>query len=165
MVSAASGASDQGAWGVYRCVLSWRFQWDHRQPCPTSVAGHITDLAKSSFGGLRGLWAGCLRCLWMHLFKPVPMIPLTAGYITAFSQRRPYRPALTSSDETLHTDPYMWGERGCLKVAFFSLRRPSLADVASSESSFLCRKICADFGFYLSSLLSWEFDDLPWNPT
>jgi len=48
-VSAASGASDQGVWGVYRCVLSWRFQWDHRRPCPTSAAGDNVDFVKSSF--------------------------------------------------------------------------------------------------------------------
>ncbi len=78
MVSAASGASDQGLWGLYRCVFSWRFQWDHRRPCPTSAAGDIADLVKSSFGGLRGLWPGCLKCLWMHLFKTVPMVLLAA---------------------------------------------------------------------------------------
>jgi hypothetical protein len=78
MVSTASGASDQGVWGLYRSVLSWRFQWDHRRPCPTSAAGDIADLVKSSFGGLRDLWSGSLRCLWMHLFKPVLMIPSAA---------------------------------------------------------------------------------------
>ncbi len=31
-----------------------------------------------SFGGLRDLWSESLRCLWMHLFKPVPMIPSAA---------------------------------------------------------------------------------------
>ncbi len=75
MVSTASGASDQGVWGLYRCVLSWRFQWDHWRPCPTLAAGNIADLVKSSFGGLRDLWSGCL---WMHLFKPVSMIPSAA---------------------------------------------------------------------------------------
>jgi hypothetical protein len=75
MVLAASGAYDQG---VYRCVLSWRFQWHHRWPCPTSVAGDIADLVKNSSGGHRDLWSGCLRCLWMHLFKPVQMILLAA---------------------------------------------------------------------------------------
>ncbi len=46
MVSTASGASDQGVWGLYRC----------------------------NFGDLGGLWSGSLRCLCMHLFKPVPML-------------------------------------------------------------------------------------------
>ncbi len=78
MVSTDTGASDQGVWGLYRCVLSWRFQWDHRRPCPTSAARDIADLVKSSFGCLRGLWSGSLRCLWMHLFKLVPMIPSAA---------------------------------------------------------------------------------------
>jgi hypothetical protein len=74
MVSAASGASDQGVWGLYGCILPWRFQWDHRRPCPTLAAGEIANLVKSSFGGLWGLWSGSLRFLCMHLFKPVPMI-------------------------------------------------------------------------------------------
>jgi hypothetical protein len=78
MVSAASEASDQGVWGVYRCIFLLRFKWDHLRPCPTSAAGYIVVLVKSSFGGLRGLWSGCLGCLWMHLFKPVPMIPSAA---------------------------------------------------------------------------------------
>ncbi len=54
----------------------------------------------------------------MHLFKPVPMIPLVAmsdigGQIyhrlftaTAISART------YVSHETVHTDPYMWGEGG-----------------------------------------------------
>ncbi len=112
MVSTASGASDHGVWGLYRCVLSWR---DHRQPCPTSAAGDIADLVKSSFGGLSGLWSGSLRCLWSifpsrfqwYYRRPYPTS--AAGYITAFSRRWPYQPALMSSHETVHTDPYMWG--------------------------------------------------------
>ncbi len=142
MLSAASGASDKGVWDVYRCVLSWRFQEDHRRPCPTSAAGYIVNLVKSSFGGLRGLWSGVYGCIfssrfqWYHR-RPCPT--LAAGFITAFSQRRPCRPALTSSHETVHTDPYMWREGGWLKVAVFSRRRPSLAAVTSSESSFLCQ--------------------------
>jgi hypothetical protein len=55
MVLGASGVSDQGVWGVYRCVFSWRFQCDHWRPCPTSAAGDIADFVKSSFGGLRNL--------------------------------------------------------------------------------------------------------------
>jgi hypothetical protein len=78
MVSTASGASDRGVWSFYRCVLSWRFQWDHRRPCPTSAAGAIADFVKQDFGGLRDLWSGSLRCLWLHLFKPVLMIPSAA---------------------------------------------------------------------------------------
>ncbi len=31
-----------------------------------------------TIGGLRDLWSGSLRCLWMHLFKPVPMIQSAA---------------------------------------------------------------------------------------
>ncbi len=73
-----SGASDQGVWGVYGCVFSRRFQWDHRRPCPTSAAGVIADLVKSCFGGLRGLWSGCVWYLWMHLFMAVPMTPSAA---------------------------------------------------------------------------------------
>jgi hypothetical protein len=48
MVLGASGVSDQGVWGVYRYIFSWR-------PCPTSAAGDIADFVKSSFGGLRDL--------------------------------------------------------------------------------------------------------------
>ncbi len=84
MVSAASRASDQDVWGLYRCIFSWWFQWDHRRPCPTSAAGDITNFVKSSFGGLRDLWSGCLGCLWMHLFMAVLMTPSAAG-ATLFS--------------------------------------------------------------------------------
>ncbi len=142
MMLGTSGASDQCVWGLYGCVFSRRFQWDHRRPCPTSAAGYIVDLIKSTFGGLRDLWSRSLRCLWMHLFKALQWDhrPTSAtGYITAFSRRRPYRPALTSSHETVHTDPYMCGEGGWFKLAVFSRRRPSLAAVTSSESSFLCQ--------------------------
>ncbi len=41
VVLAASGildASDQGVWGVYGCIFSWRFQWHHRYRLLTSVA-------------------------------------------------------------------------------------------------------------------------------
>ncbi len=78
MVLGNSGASDQVVWGVYWCVFSRRFQWDHRRPCPTSAAGAITDLVKSCFGGLRGLWSGCVGYLWMHLWMAVPMTPSAA---------------------------------------------------------------------------------------
>ncbi len=44
----------------------------------SDFCGDIADLVKSSFGGLRGLWSGSLRFMWMHLFKPVPMIPSAA---------------------------------------------------------------------------------------
>ncbi len=94
--------------------------WNHRRPCPTSAAGDIADLVKSSFGGLRGLWSGSLRFLWMHLFKPVLMIPSAAMSdigITAFSRRWPYQPSLTSLHETIHTDTYMWvGGRGVMET-------------------------------------------------
>ncbi len=68
-------SADQDVRGLYRCVFSWRFQWDHRRPCPTSTAGDIADLVKSSFGGLRDLWSGCLGCLWIYLFMAVLMTP------------------------------------------------------------------------------------------
>ncbi len=78
MVLGASGVSDHGVWGIYGCVFSRRFQWDHRRPCPTTAAGVIADLVKSCFCGLRGLWSGCVGCPWMHLFMAVPMIPSAA---------------------------------------------------------------------------------------
>ncbi len=108
MGSAASGASDQGVWGVYRCVLSWRFQWDHRRPCPTSAAGYIDNLVKSSFGGLRGLWSGCLRCLWMHLFKLVPMIPLAAMLAMSDIGGRIYHRLLTAVALSARTYVITW---------------------------------------------------------
>ncbi len=74
-----SVASDQGVWGVYGSVFSWRFQWDHWQPCTISAAGVISDLVKSSFGGLRGLWSGGVGCLWIHLFMVVLSTPLAAS--------------------------------------------------------------------------------------
>ncbi len=46
LVLAASGAS---VWGVYGCSFSWRFQWHHRWPWPTSAAGDIADLSPSTF--------------------------------------------------------------------------------------------------------------------
>ncbi len=156
MVLWASGASDQGVWCVYGCFFSRQFQWDHRRPCPTSAAGVIADLVKSCFGGLRGLWWGCVGCLWMHLFMAVPVThrrhvccrrpalsartyvitwdsthwplhicggkggdkklpcPLSAAADTAvFSRRRPYRPALMSSHETvLYTLTSICGGKG-----------------------------------------------------
>ncbi len=138
MVSAASGSSDQG-------VLSWRFQWDHRRPCPTSAAGDIVDLVKSSFAGLRGLSSGSLRFLWMHLFKPVPMILSAAMsdiggriyhslFTAAALSARTYVITLDCSRWPLHV-----GGRGWWKLVVFSRRRPSLASVTSSESSFLCQ--------------------------
>ncbi len=45
LVLAASGASDQDVWGVYGCRFSWRFQWHHRRPWPTSGARDIADLS------------------------------------------------------------------------------------------------------------------------
>ncbi len=139
------GFSDQGVCGLYGCVFSRRFQWDHRQPCPTSAAGYIADLVEvllaASGTSDQGVWGvyGCIfssRFQWYHR-RPCPTS--AAGYITAFSRRRPYRPALTSSHETVHTDPYMCGEGGWFKLAVFSQRWPSLAAVSSSESSFLCQ--------------------------
>ncbi len=49
LVLAASGASDQDLLSVYRCSFSWRFQWHHRRPWPTSAAGDIVDLSPSTF--------------------------------------------------------------------------------------------------------------------
>ncbi len=49
LVLAASGASDKDVWGVFRCSFSWRFQWHHRRPWPTSAAGDIADLSPSTF--------------------------------------------------------------------------------------------------------------------
>ncbi len=46
VVLAASGASYQDVRGAYGCNFSWRFQWHHRRPCPTSAAGNITDLSR-----------------------------------------------------------------------------------------------------------------------
>ncbi len=46
---ADSGASDQDVWGVYGCNFSWRFQWHHRRPWPTSAAGDIADLPPFNF--------------------------------------------------------------------------------------------------------------------
>ncbi len=41
-------ASDQDVWDVYGCNFSWRFQWHHRRPWPTSAAGDIADLYPST---------------------------------------------------------------------------------------------------------------------
>ncbi len=46
---AASGVSDQDVWGVFGCNFSWRFQWQHRRPWPTSAARDIADLSPSTF--------------------------------------------------------------------------------------------------------------------
>jgi hypothetical protein len=121
MVSAASGASDQGVWGVYRCVLLWRFQWGHR---PETSAGDIADLVKSSFGGLRGLWSVCLGCLWMHIFMAVLISPSATSSDIA---GRKYRRFLTAAAllartcvitlDCTHTDRYIWGEGGDKKLS------------------------------------------------
>ncbi len=44
-----------------------------------------TPTAIFSFGGLRGLWSGCLGCLWMQLFMAVPMTP---SAVSDFGGRR-----------------------------------------------------------------------------
>jgi hypothetical protein len=73
----------------YRCIFSWRFQWDHRRRCLTSAARDIADFVKSSFGGLRDLWSGCLGCLRMHLFMAVLMTSsATSSDIGGRSYRR-----------------------------------------------------------------------------
>jgi len=139
MVLGASRVSDQGVWGVYRCVFSWRFQWDHRRPCPTSAAGAIADFVKQSFGSLRDLWSGSLRCLWMHLFKPVPMIPSAA---MSDIGGRIYHRLFTAAAISARTYVITWdcshwplhvGGRGDGNLP------PSLAAMTSSESSFLCQ--------------------------
>ncbi len=120
MMSGAFGASDNGEWGVYGCFFSRRFQWHHRQMCPTSAAGDIAVLAWSSFGGLRGLWSGCLGCLWMHLFMAVPMRP--SATLSDIGGRRYLRfftaaaiSARTYVITRLYTmNLYMWG-KGCDK--------------------------------------------------
>ncbi len=43
LVLAVSGAYNQDVWGAYGCNFSWRFQWHHRQPCPTLTAAGITN--------------------------------------------------------------------------------------------------------------------------
>jgi hypothetical protein len=118
-------------------VRPWR-------PCLTLAAGDIADLVKSSLmasgASGQGVW-GVYGCSFSSRFQGLHQQPyptLAAGDITAFSFRRPYLPAHMSSHETVHTDPYMWGEGGWLKVAVFSRRRPSLAAMTLSESSFLC---------------------------
>ncbi len=45
-----------------------------------------TKTAIFSFGGLRGLWLGCVGCLWMQLFMAVPMTPSAA--VSDFGGRR-----------------------------------------------------------------------------
>ncbi len=47
LVLAASEASKQDVWCAYGCNFSWRFQWHHRRPCPTSMAGDIADFLLS----------------------------------------------------------------------------------------------------------------------
>ncbi len=49
---------------------------DKRPPRPLKLLQ--TKTAIFSFGGLRGLWSGCVGCLWMQLFMAVPMSPSTA---------------------------------------------------------------------------------------
>ncbi len=44
VVLAASGASNQGVWGVYGWVFSWWFQWHHQRLRPTPAAGDIAVL-------------------------------------------------------------------------------------------------------------------------
>ncbi len=49
LVLVASEASDQDVCGVHGCNFSWRFQWHHRRPFPTSTAGDIADFSPSTF--------------------------------------------------------------------------------------------------------------------
>ncbi len=116
MVSAASGASDQGVWGLYmRIVMAVSMR---------PSAGDNADLVKSSFGGLRGLWSGCLGCLWMHIFMAVLMTPSATSFDIA---GRKYRRFLTAAAllartcvitlDCTHTDRYIWGEGGDKKLS------------------------------------------------
>ncbi len=52
VVLAASGASNQGVWGVYGCVFSWWFQWHHRWPEILRVPGPL----RSPLGPFHFFW-------------------------------------------------------------------------------------------------------------
>ncbi len=90
-------------WCARVCIFWWQFHWDHRRPCPTLAAGDIANLVKSNFGRLRGLWSGCVGCLYMHPFwqfqwyHQQPCLTQADGNNTVFSQRQPYGAAITSS--------------------------------------------------------------------
>jgi hypothetical protein len=96
------------------CVFSRRFQRDHRRPCPTSAAGVIADIVKSCFGGLRGLWSGCVGYLWMHLFMAVPMTPSAAMSDIGGRRCRRFLTAAALSART-YTLTYIFGGKGCDK--------------------------------------------------
>ncbi len=57
----------------------------HQRPRRSPIL-NIAVLFWSSFGGLRGLLSRCAECLWMQLFKAVPMTPLAA--VSDFGGRR-----------------------------------------------------------------------------
>jgi hypothetical protein len=82
LVLAASGASDQDVWGVYGCNFSWRFQWHHRRPWPTSAAGDIADLSSSTFSypwQLPTSMASLFLSLAINL-SPVSLSPAIIGH-------------------------------------------------------------------------------------
>jgi hypothetical protein len=49
VVLAASGASNQGVWGVYGCIFSWWYQWHHRRLRLTLAAGDIAVLLSALY--------------------------------------------------------------------------------------------------------------------
>ena len=77
LVLAASGASDQDVWGVFGCNFSWRFQWHHRRPWPTSAAGDIADLYPSALAAphLHGVLVSLTPAI---NFLPVSLTPLNS---------------------------------------------------------------------------------------
>jgi len=123
---------------VYGRRFSWWFQWDHWRACQPSAAGDIPDLVKRSLGGLRGLWSGCVGCLWMCLCMMVPMIPPLALDIPPSHGGSPISLHLCHHMR-LYTLTSTCGERRVIKVAISSWGWLSHSAITSSESSFLCQ--------------------------
>ncbi len=121
MVSAASGASDQGLWGVYRCVLLWRFQWDHR---PETSAGDIADLVKSSFCRPQGPLIRVFGVSMNAYFHGGSHFTIGPSSDIAGRKYRRFLTAAASLARTCvitlnctHTDRYIWGEGGDKKLS------------------------------------------------
>ncbi len=90
---AASGASDQDVWVDFGCNFSWRFQWHHRRPWPTSAAGDIADLSPSTFSYPWQLPTSMASLfLWPAInLSPVSLTPAIIVHRCRCHRRQSYR--------------------------------------------------------------------------
>ncbi len=67
-----------------------------------------TKTAIFSFGGLSGLWSGCVGCLGMQLFEAVPMTLTPSAAVSDFSSRRYFHLSPSTISIPWHCSPPSW---------------------------------------------------------